>query len=151
MLIIFFSSFLYGGIKRFSTYYALLSSIERWRLFLDEQVFAGTLLKDLLKVKYQRRYLSKPKLNTYRFSIVALEVLFSYLQDKWQSIKTNTTFNSWNQLLQGVPKRSVLSPMLFNIYINDIFFVLKETDICNFSDDKTPYVCGSNLKSVLEK
>ena len=82
MLIIFFSPFLYGDIKRFSTYYALLSSIERWKLCLDEHVFAGTLLKDLLKAKYQRSYLSKPKLNTYRFSIVALEFLFSYLQDK---------------------------------------------------------------------
>ena len=41
--------------------------------------------------------------------------------------------------------------MLFNIYINDIFFALKETDICNFSDEKTAHVCGSNLKSVLEK
>ena len=151
MLIIFFSPFLYGDIRRFSTYCALLSSIERWRLCLDEQVFTGTLLKDLLKAKYQRSYLSKPKLNTYRFSIVALEVLFSYLQEKWQSIKTNTTFNSWNQLLQGVPKRSVLSSMLFNIYINDIFFALNETDICNFSDDKTPYFCCSKLKSVLEK
>ena len=41
--------------------------------------------------------------------------------------------------------------MLFNIYINDIFFALNEIDICNFVDDTTPYVCDSNLKSVLEK
>ena len=31
------------------------------------------------------------------------------------------------------------------------FFALNEIDICNFSDDKTPYVCGSKLKSVVEK
>ena len=39
---------------------------------------------------------------------------------------------------------------MFNIYINDIFFTLKEVDICNFADDTTPYVCDSTLKSVLE-
>ena len=39
---------------------------------------------------------------------------------------------------------------MFNIYINDIFFALKGVDICNFADDTTPYVCDSNLKSVLE-
>ena len=39
---------------------------------------------------------------------------------------------------------------MFNIYINDIFLALKEVDICNFADDTTPYVCRSNLKSVLE-
>ena len=32
-----------------------------------------------------------------------------------------------------------------------MFFALNEIDICNFADDTTPYVCDSNLKSVLEK
>ena len=41
--------------------------------------------------------------------------------------------------------------MLFNIYINDMFFALKEIDNCNIADDTTPYLFGSNLKSVLEK
>ena len=41
--------------------------------------------------------------------------------------------------------------MLFNIYINDMFFALNEIDICNFADDTTPYVSDSNLGSILEK
>ena len=41
--------------------------------------------------------------------------------------------------------------MLFNIYINDMFFALNEIDIYNFVDDTTLYVCDPNLKSVLEK
>ena len=40
---------------------------------------------------------------------------------------------------------------MINIYINDIFFVLNKTDICNFEDDISPYVSDSSLKSVLEK
>ena len=39
---------------------------------------------------------------------------------------------------------------MFNIYINDIFYALKGVNIRNFADDTTPYVCDSNLKSVLE-
>ena len=39
---------------------------------------------------------------------------------------------------------------MLNIYINDIFFALKGVHICKFADDTTPYVCDSNLKSVLE-
>ena len=48
------------------------------------------------------------------------------------------------------PWGSVLGPILFNIYINAIFFELKGVDICNFAYDTTPYVCDSKLKSVLE-
>ena len=40
--------------------------------------------------------------------------------------------------------------MLFNIFINDIFFALKGIGTCNFADGITPYVCDSNVKSVLE-
>ena len=90
------------------------------------------------------------KLHAYGFSTDALEVLLSYLQDRWQRVKINTTFSSWTQLLQGVLQGSVLGPILFNIFINDIFFALKGVDICNFSDDTTPYVCDPNLKTVLE-
>ena len=90
------------------------------------------------------------RLYAYGFSTNALEVLLSYLQNTWQRFKINTNSSSWTQLLQGVPQGSVLGPILFNIYINDIFFALKGVDICNFADDTSPYVCDSNLKSVLE-
>ena len=89
-------------------------------------------------------------LRAYSFSTDALEVLSSYLQDRWQRVKINTTFSSWTQFLEEVPQGSVLGPIFFNIYINDIFFALKGVDICNFVDDTTPYVCNSNLKSVIE-
>ena len=112
----FLSPFLCGYRKGFSTQYALLSLIERWRLCLDKQGFAGALLMDLSKAFDTINHeLLIAKLHAYGFSIEALEVLLSYLQDRWQRVKINTTFSSWIQLLQGVPQGLVLGPMLFNI------------------------------------
>ena len=68
-----------------------------------------------------------------------------YLTNRLQHIKFNTTFSSWSDIVQGVPHGSVLGPLLFNIYLNDLFYTLKEIEVCNFADDTTPYVCDESL------
>ena len=109
------SLFLFGYRKGFSTKYAWWSLIQRWRLYLDKQGLAGTLLVDLSKVFDTINHeLLLGKLHTYGLSIEALEVLLSYLKEKWKRVKINTTFSSWTQLLQGVSQGSMLGPMLIN-------------------------------------
>ena len=95
----FLSPFLCGYRKGFSTQHALLSLIiERWRLCLDKQGFAGALLMDLSKAFDTINHeLLIAKLHAHGFSIEALEVLLSYQQEMWQRVKINTTLSSWTQ------------------------------------------------------
>ena len=59
--------------------------------------------------------------------------------------KLNTGFSKQTEILLGIPPGSVLGPLLFNIYINDPFFLAENTNACNCGDDTTFYACDSDL------
>ena len=81
-------------------------------------------------------------LEAYGFSRSALKHVYNYFSNRKQRVKVNGKFSFWQESVKGVPQGSVLGPLLFNIFLNDLFFLVKETDICNYADDTTIYVCG---------
>ena len=46
------------------------------------------------------------------------------------------------------PQGSIVSPLLFDIFVNHLFFFLAKCEICNFADDSSLYSCGMNLDSL---
>ena len=43
-----------------------------------------------------------------------------------------------------------MGPLLFYIYINDLFYLVKDTEICNYADDTAIFVCGTELDPILK-
>ena len=92
------------------------------------------------------------KLHAYGFSIKSLCLIKSYLSNRWQRTKVNSTFSTWSELIIGVPQGSVLGPLLFNLFINDFFYLFEnDTEVCNYADDNTLHTCDISLDSVMMK
>ena len=50
-----------------------------------------------------------------------------------------------------MPQGFALAPLLFNIYINDLFYITELTDVCNFADNTTFYACYSSLEDLVNR
>ena len=144
------SPYLFGFRKGYSTQYCLTVMIDKWQKALDDGKIAGALLTDLSKAfDCLNHELLIAKLEAYGFDNSSLNYIYSYLSDRKQRTKVNNSYSEWCNIRTGVPQGSILGPLLFNIYINDIFYFVSKSDIANYADDNTPYSVEDTLDSLL--
>ena len=94
---------------------------------------------------------SLPNLLTLAFANTALGLITDCLTSRLQQVIIGSNFSSYLEILRGIPQGSILRPILFNLFINDLMFSIKETEICNFADDTTIYSCSLNYEEAHRK
>ena len=146
------SHLLSGFRQGYSTQHALFRAIESWKRCLDFKGIVGTNLMDLSKAYDCIPHdLLIAKLEAYGLDTCALKLVYSYLINRKQRVKVDSAYSNFQSISKGVPQGSVLGPLLFNIFINDLFFTDLESEICNFADDTTIYACGTSIDAVTIK
>ena len=92
------------------------------------------------------------KLHALNFDTNALNLIFDYMTTgRKQRVKINTSFSSYRDIFEGVPQGSILGPLLFNLFLCDLFLFVEEADIMSYADDNTPYVSSEYVDVTLEK
>ena len=144
------SSFLFGFRKGYSTEECLIIMLEKWKQALDKKSKAGAILTDLSKAfDCLNHKLLIAKLHAYGFSIPSLEYIYSYLSERNQRTKIGSVSSSWKMIKTGVPQGSILGPLLFNIYMNDIFLFIPSPNVVSYADDNTTYAMEKDFETLI--
>ena len=128
-----------------------LALLEKLKSAADKGKSFGALLTNLSKAfDCLSHELLLAKLHAYGFSIAALRLIHSYLTNRWQRTKINMSYSSWEEIIFVVPQGSILGPLLLNIFLCDLFFIMKETDFSSYADDNMPYRTAETIEEVIK-
>ena len=138
-----FSPLLSAFRKGLSCQSILIKLVEDWKAALDNKHYVGAVLMDLSKAfDCLPHNLLLAKLKAYGLSDKANELMNSYLSGRRQCVKIGSVTSIWLNILKAVPQGSILGPLLFNIFMNDLLYIIQNCQVYNYADDNT--ICDSD-------
>ena len=139
----------YGFRANHSTQFAALELIDRITQDLDQGNMPITIFMDLSKAFDTLNHdILIYKLKSYGLSEAALKLMQSYLTNRKQYVEINNTQSTKNDITLGVPQGSILGPLLFIIYINDIIHSSTVFRFIMLADDTTLYTTLNTQEDI---
>ena len=139
----------FGFRKSHSTASALLDCTNSWYVNMDRKMFNLVVLLDIKKAFDTVNHdILVRKLELYRINGSALTMIQSYLSDRKQKFQLGDVMSSERLVTCGIPQGSILGPLLFLLYINDLPECLHEAAPRLFSDDTNLTVAGDSIEEV---
>lgn len=87
------------------------------------------------------------KLSSYGIRGAALAWFVSYLSDRRQKVVIDQTPSPWSEVQWGVPQGSILGPLLFSLYVNDLAQVAATSKVRQYADDTSAYsACATPIE-----
>ncbi|KAL9956009.1 hypothetical protein ACROYT_G037423, partial [Oculina patagonica] len=129
----------------------LVSLVESWRLAMDNRQCTSILSTDMSKAfDSLHPPLMLSKLKAYGFEDNAINLLRSYLCDRYNRVRIGSLTSSFKCTSRGCPQGSALGPLLWNIFQNDMTYNITSS-LSMYADDHQIYEMGADLHSVTTK
>ena len=135
----------FGFIQLHSTASTLLDSANEWFISLDRGKINIAVFLDLQKAFDTINHDILTKLERYGMGSAVLNLLRNYLTDRTQMCSVNGVLSGSKTVTCGIPQGSILGPLLFLIYINDLPGSLEFSFARMFADDTTLTACGESV------
>ena len=87
-------------------------------------------------------------LHAYGLSRNACTLIARYLYKRKRKVKIGSLKNDWKEISKGVTQGSVLGLLIFNIFMNDVFYFVKNANLFNYADDNSVSVNGKELSML---
>ena len=136
--------------KNYSCQSVLVKMVDDWKVLLDKNHIIGAIFMDLSKAfNCLPHGIITAKLQAYGLSRNACDLSASYLSNRHQRVKIQSSRSEWRVLRKGVPQGSILGPLLFNVFINDMFHFMEKCALYNYADDNSMSYASLNVTDVL--
>ena len=140
----------YGFREKSSTTFALIDLIDDLSNSIEKKEYTIGVFLDLKKAFDTIDHtLLLRKLEFYGIRGVSYQWIKSYLENRKQFVSYNNVSSDHSNVICGIPQGSVLGPLLFILYINDICNVSNILKFILFADDTNVFYSDKNIKNLI--
>ena len=140
-----------GFHPKHTTLDALLKATDNWRWALDSHELVGAVFIDLSKAFDSINYelLLGNKLESYGTQQDSPHWFQNYLTGRRQRVLVNGAVSTWRPVERGVLQGSILDPLLFGIFVNDLPVKINQCSVSLYADDTSLYHSSRDSAELL--